>query len=250
MWLLVYLSNCIWCQQRSILQGKGKARPRWGNERTWSGIERTLHCAINIMDHILHIKHFKEIVTGWEKFAGFQVFLRVTVFVSTLLAQQCKNYKDLRASTLYYEAGMNLYRMLYIAQYTCFFLFTTRGNCKRTTCCTIWGNIVQNLQHCTTWGNERTCGANLNWQRPILLLKNCTFFFFRADVFPQNQNQGLLLCSSFPQNQNLELPSSRLASSRQSWGWQFLVTPLQTANKNALTLSVGNYWRIIYGQQK
>ena len=124
------------------------------------------------------------------------------------------------------------------------------NNCKRTTCCTIWGNIVQNLQHCTTWGNERTCGANLNWQRPILLLKNCTFFFFTAVVFPQNQNQGLLLCSSFPQNQNLELPSSRLASSRQSWGWQFLVTPLQTANKNALTLSVGNYWRIIYGQQK
>ena len=143
---------------------------------------------------------------------------------------------------------------IYIVHYTSHnihvFLFTTRGNCKRTTCCTIWGNIVQNLQHCTTWGNERTCGANLNWQRPILLLKNCTFFFFRAVVFPQNQNQGLLLCSSFPQNQNLELPSSRLASSRQSWGWQFLVTPLQTANKNALTLSVGNYWRIIYGQQK
>ena len=121
MWLLVYLSNCIWCQQRSILHGKGKARPRWGNERTWSGIERTLHCTINIMDHILHIKHFKEIVTGWEKFAGFQVFLRVTIFVSTLLAQQCKNYMDLRASTLYYEAGMNLYRTLHIAQYTCFF---------------------------------------------------------------------------------------------------------------------------------
>ena len=162
-------------------------------------------------------------------------------------------------ATLYCEAGMNLYSTLYIAQHTyvcfihhrrqlyniCMLYHLMRQHC---TICVYF--IHHPMQHCTTWGNERTWGANLNWQRPILLLKNCTFFFFAALVFPQNQNQRLLLWSSFPQNQNQELPSSRLASSRQSWGWQFLVTPLQTANKNAPTLSLGNYWRIIYGQQK
>ena len=61
-------------------------------------------------------------------------FHRVVVFVSTLQAQHCKNYGSLRASTLYCEAGMNLYRTLYIAQYK-YVLFTTRDNCKRTQGC-------------------------------------------------------------------------------------------------------------------
>ena len=261
-WLLVYLSDCIRCQQRSILQGR--ARPRWGNERTWSGIERTLHCTINITDHLLHIKHFKKIVTGWEKFEGFQDFLRMLVFVSILQAQKCKNYGKPLDSGVCGLAKLLppcivRQEWIYIAQHTyvcfihhrrqlyniCMLYHLMRQHC---TICVYF--IHHPMQHCTTWGNERTWGANLNWQRPILLLKNCTFFFFAALVFPQNQNQRLLLWSSFPQNQNQELPSSRLASSRQSWGRQFLVTPLQTANKNALTLSLGNYWRIIYGQQK
>ena len=70
-WLLVYLSDCIRCQQRSILQGR--ARPRWGNERTWSGIERTLHCTINIIDDILHIKLYLK-KKLWQDERSLQAF--------------------------------------------------------------------------------------------------------------------------------------------------------------------------------
>ena len=163
-------------------------------------------------------------------------YVQVVKFRSIYIAQHTYVfYSPQELHVVAPEATLHNMCVFYSPPYTT--LYHLRQHCKTSACC-------------TTWGNERTFGANLNWQRPILLLKNCSFFFFTAVVFPQNQNQGLLLCSSFPQNQNLELPSSRLASSRQSWGWQFLVTPLQTANKNALTLSVGNYWRIIYGQQK
>ena len=151
-WLLVYLSDCIRCQQRSILQGR--ARPRWGNERTWSGIERTLHCTINITDHLLHIKHFKKIVTGWEKFEGFQDFLRMLVFVSILQAQKCKNYGKPLDSGVCGLAKLLppcivRQEWIYIVHYTSHnihmcVLSTTGGNCTISACCTTWwGNIAQ-----------------------------------------------------------------------------------------------------------
>ena len=146
-------------------------------------------------------------------------FHQVLVFASTLQAQQCKNYGSLWASTLFCKAGMNLYYTIELH---------------------VVPPEATNELVVQTWTGS---GQSYFWKIALSL-------FFTEVVFPRNQNQRLLLCSSFPQNQSPELPSSRLASSRQSWGRQFLVTPLQTANKNAPTLSLGNYWRIIYGQQK
>ena len=131
-----------------------KARPRWGNERTWSGIERTLHCTINITDHLLHIKHFKKIVTGWEKFEGFQDFLRMLVFVSILQAQKCKNYGKPLDSGVCGLAKLLppcivRQEWIYIVHYTSHnihmcVLSTTGGNCTISACCTTWwGNIAQ-----------------------------------------------------------------------------------------------------------
>ena len=121
-----------------------KARPRWGNERTWSGIERTLHCTINITDHLLHIKHFKKIVTGWEKFEGFQDFLRMLVFVSILQAQKCKNYGKPLDSGVCGLAKLLppcivRQEWIYIVHYTSHnihmcVLSTTGGNCTISAC--------------------------------------------------------------------------------------------------------------------